>query len=87
MKKLHLIFFLLACGFSEVYSQENAKSLPLTPLPLTDLSAFQPTTANWKIVGNVFADRRVDQALEGFPGTGILAKVTNPKNRGKIITR
>jgi hypothetical protein len=87
MKRLHLIFFLLIGGFPEVYSQENTKSLPLTPLPLTDLSAFQPTTANWKIAGNVFADRRVDQALEGFPGTGILANLSDPQNRGHLFTR
>ncbi|GAB3925807.1 family 16 glycoside hydrolase [Larkinella terrae] len=87
MRNLLLMVGVLMAGFSESYSQEKAKRLPLTPLPLTDLSAFRPTTANWKIVGNAFADRQVEQALEGFPGTGVLANLSDPQNRGHLFTR
>ncbi|MFC5411949.1 family 16 glycoside hydrolase [Larkinella bovis] len=87
MKRLRLLFFIWICGFSAGFSQNTTKTLPLTPLPLTDLSAFRPTTANWKIVGNVFANRQIDQALEAFPGTGVLANLSDPQNRGHLFTR
>lgn len=37
-----------------------AQQSPLTPLPLTDLSAFRPQAGNWQIVGGVSMDPNVD---------------------------
>lgn len=64
-----------------------ADRLPLQPLPLNDLSAFQPTTSNWQIVGNAYADRNAPQMLEGIPGNGVLANISDAKNRGHLFTK
>ena len=66
---------------------ESAESLPSEKLLLNDLSAFSSTGANWKIVGNVFADMRTDQVLTTQPGKGILANMSDEKNRAHLFTR
>ncbi len=65
----------------------SSDRLPLQPLSLNDLSAFKPTTANWQIVGNAFADRNVPQMLEGTPGKGVLANISDSKNRAHLFSK
>ncbi|MFY0256133.1 DUF1080 domain-containing protein [Chitinophaga sp. 30R24] len=48
-------------------------------LPLTDLSAFQQPSANWRIAGNVKADLQQVNALETGVGSGILVNVVDKK--------
>ncbi|GAB4032876.1 3-keto-disaccharide hydrolase [Spirosoma jeollabukense] len=65
-----------------------AQPAPLAgiPLPLNDLSAFAPSTPNWRIVGNVRADLNKANTLNTDKGTGILANIpldkapADPKN-------
>src|SRR5688572_7074240 len=70
-----------------VGQNESAGSLPSEKLLLNDLSAFSSTGTNWKIVGNVFADMRTDQVLTPQPGKGILANISDEKNRAHLFTR
>ncbi|TXG38487.1 family 16 glycoside hydrolase [Seonamhaeicola maritimus] len=46
--------------------------LPFKTITLNDLSGFKPTGANWKIVGNVIADRSKEKTFFTEEGTGIL---------------
>jgi hypothetical protein len=48
---------------------------PGTSIPLNDLSAFQSSTSNWRIVGAVRADLNKANILATDNGTGILANV------------
>lgn len=68
------------------FEEPPADRLPMLALPLNDLSAFQPTTANWQIAGNAYADRNVPQMLEAVPGKGVLANISDPKNRAHLFT-
>ncbi|KAB7732406.1 DUF1080 domain-containing protein [Rudanella paleaurantiibacter] len=48
-------------------------------VPLTDLSAFQKTSANWRIVGDASASLTQANTLSTQPGTGVLANVPPAK--------
>ena len=52
-----------------------------TALPLADLSQFQTPAANWKIVGDVWADPAKDHAIATGAGTGILANLPERINK------
>jgi len=81
-----IVFFLRMMSTIAFTSERPADRLPLVTLPLNDLSAFKPTTGNWQIVGNAFADRNVPQMLEGMPGKGVLANISDAKNRAHLFT-
>ena len=59
---------------------------PLPSLPLTTLSAFRPTSANWRIAGAATADRSRPLALTDDPGTGVLVNTPAPGARGNLFT-
>jgi hypothetical protein len=81
-----VILFLASMISSALAGPGTPDRLPLMPLPLNDLSAFRPTTANWQIAGNAFADRNTPQMLEGMPGKGVLVNLSDPKNRAHLFT-
>ncbi|CAG5000107.1 hypothetical protein DYBT9275_02389 [Dyadobacter sp. CECT 9275] len=85
MKFQILTIILLLCGAMNSIAGP-ADRLPLRSLPLNDLSAFKPTTANWQIVGNAYADRHVAQMLAAMPGKGVLANISDTQNRGHLFT-
>lgn len=65
---------------------QASPGLPFRLLPLDDLSAFHSEGSNWKIAGNVYADRHQEQALTITPGTGILANLSDPQNRSHLFS-
>lgn len=87
---MSLVLLILCVGLAEgsVTKRKPApEALPPTKLLLNDLSPFRPTGANWKIVGDVYADLHTEQAMDGRPGKGILANLSDPKNRAHLFTR
>jgi hypothetical protein len=60
--------------------------LPPSAIALTDLRAFRPTSANWRIAGDVSADRARPLALVAEPGTGVLVNVPTDAAKGHLLT-
>ena len=83
---LLILCFVLAEG-SVMKGKPVPEALPPVKLPLNDLSGFRPTGANWKIVGDVSADLHTEQVMEGSSGKGVLANLSDPKNRAHLFTR
>ncbi|MFN0181688.1 MAG: DUF1080 domain-containing protein [Gemmatimonadales bacterium] len=63
-----------------------SRTLPPVPVSLATLSAFQPTTTNWSIVGVASADRGRPLTLATEPGTGVLVNSPVPGARGNLFT-
>lgn len=80
-------WFLSIAGISIAQNGPFADALPGNKLFLNDLSGFRAAGFNWKIVGNVSADMKKDQALNAAPGKGILANLSDEKNRTHLFTR
>lgn len=74
--KTHFRWLLSAC-FAIGTRLVLAQPAPLAgiPLPLNDLSAFAPSTPNWRIVGAVRADLNKANTLITDKGTGVLANI------------
>jgi hypothetical protein len=60
--------------------------LPAQSITLTDLRAFRPTAANWRIAGGATADRSRDLALQAEPGTGVLVNSPTDAAKGHLLT-
>jgi len=60
--------------------------LPAQSIPLTDLRAFRPTAANWRIAGGATADRSRNLALQAEPGTGVLVNSPSDAAKGHLLT-
>src|SRR5690606_19956067 len=58
--------------------------LPFKEVILNDLSAFKTEGTNWKVVGNVIADRVKENTLVSSEGTGVLIN-TNDKDKNQPI--
>ncbi|GEO04367.1 hypothetical protein AAE02nite_20310 [Adhaeribacter aerolatus] len=68
----------MAQALAKSVSQEK---LPAQTIHLTDLKAFSPVKKKqWRLAGQVFADRKKDKHLEISRGTGILVLQPQPKN-------
>ena len=63
-----------------------SRALPPQSVSLSDLTAFQPTSANWRVVGNATADRNLPLAMAAEPGTGVLVNTPAPATRGNLFT-
>ena len=63
-----------------------SRALPPEAVSLASLSAFRPTSANWKIVGAATADRSLPLAMAEEPGTGVLINTPAPGARGNLLT-
>lgn len=62
-----------ACTQHESESIMQGSSLPPESVSLINLAEFRPVQgSNWKIAGDVYANRHEDQHLEATEGTGIL---------------
>ncbi|TXE06225.1 DUF1080 domain-containing protein [Seonamhaeicola algicola] len=61
-------------------------SLPFKTLNLNDLSAFKPSGSNWKIVGNVIADRQKEKTLIDEDGVGILFNANDQEFNKQLFT-
>lgn len=61
-------------------------TLPSQSLPLGDLRAFRPTSANWRIAGGAAADRTRPLALEAEAGTGVLVNLPSTGANGHLFT-
>src|SRR4029078_5881955 len=64
----------------------SAGLLPARSIPLTDLSAFRPTSANWRVAGGATVDRNRALALQGEPGTGVLVNSPTDAAKGHLFT-
>jgi Domain of Unknown Function (DUF1080) len=60
--------------------------LPFKEVSLNDLSAFKTEGSNWKIVGNVIADRVKEKTFTSSEGTGVLLNVNDKDNNAPIFT-
>ena len=67
-------------------AQAQSHGLPLTPLPLDDLSAFQAVASNWQVAGSVQADRHTDHALDAESGTGVLVNRPTEEAHDNLFT-
>lgn len=66
--------------------EEVPSKLPLTPLTLDDLSAFEPVGTNWLVVGSVLSDHTQEKHLLTEAGTGILVNQNDENNRDNLHT-
>jgi hypothetical protein len=84
MKAIYLRRSLLYFVYSFSLLSMHAQNL----LPLTNLSFFQDPGPSWSIVGNVNSGLADKAVLSVFPGTGILANLSDISYRGQdIITK
>jgi hypothetical protein len=60
--------------------------LPAQSIPLTDLRAFRPTAANWRVAGGASADRSRALALQAEPGSGVLVNTPTDAAKGHLLT-
>lgn len=82
---------LVSAGLLLGYTMATAQpgSTPGVPIPLNDLSAFAPATANWRMAGSVRADLAKPNTLVTDKGTGVLVNIpltnapADAKNPGK----
>ncbi len=91
-----LILLIASCKREEVkFSQAAVKKemkkkaknyLPFTHIELNDLSGFKPTGKNWKIVGDVIADRTKRRTVTSSPGSGILLNTNDAKKNKNLFT-
>ncbi len=79
-----LAAFVAATGSAQAPTASRA--LPPQSVSLTTLSAFRPTTANWKIVGAATADRSLPLTMAETPGAGVLVNTPVPGARGNLFT-
>ena len=83
-----LPFILLAALASAGEGQAPAPGidLPAQSVSLADLSAFRPTSANWKVAGGVTAERRQPLAMTAQKGAGILVNLPATNAKGDVFT-
>lgn len=82
------VLALLAClgttGAASAQSQPVASDM--TVLPLNDLSAFRPVADNWRIAGEVTADRNQKEAIKATSGKGVLVNIPTEKKKDNLLT-
>ena len=84
----------LSILFAATFAATGSAQAPTAPsrallrdsVSLASLSAFRPTSANWKIVGAATADRNLPLAMAEEPGTGVLVNRPTPGARGNLFT-
>jgi len=91
---LLLILLIFACKNDPTLIEEETatlipevpRTLPMTALPLEDLSQFKVDAQNWQIAGNVYSDWTTEQSLEASEGKGILVNKPTDTEKGNIMT-
>ncbi len=77
---LNRIAFILCFALVLITAKAQTEFYKLTPLPLTDLSAFRNPADNWKITGPVSAS--FDKTVAAYKkGSGVLFNAFDPKVR------
>ncbi|WKN43742.1 family 16 glycoside hydrolase [Tunicatimonas pelagia] len=83
---LSSFFILISCTTSDYIENTTLTYLPSQAISLTELSAFEESSANWSLAGSVYANRSEKSALEVEPGTGILANQPREDAQGNLFT-
>ncbi|MGV3503708.1 MAG: 3-keto-disaccharide hydrolase [Adhaeribacter sp.] len=78
--------YLLACCLATLATESRGQNPALTPLPLTDLSAFKPLDDNWKLAGDVAFDPFKPGKAKTTAGTGILVNQPGKGSNGHLFT-
>src|SRR5690606_38729632 len=65
---------------------KQMEALPFTDIELNDLSNFNSTGSNWKVVGSVIADRSNEKTMETSEGTGVLVNTGDAEKNEHITT-
>jgi hypothetical protein len=60
--------------------------LPAQSIALSDLRAFRPTSANWRVAGGASVDRSRNLAMSAEPGTGVLVNSPTDAAKGHLLT-
>ena len=87
-----MLFFFVSCSEKPKKPQEVTTKieldsyLPFQSIELEDLSAFQEATENWKIVGNVYADRAKNKSISTTEGVGVLTNRPNEESKDNLFT-
>ncbi len=90
-----LCFLLLLAGCQEAgeappsqekEQEEAPEALPFNKIELTDLSGFQPTSANWSITGSVLSDHTVEGDIKTTEGTGVLVNQNTENEKDHLFT-
>jgi hypothetical protein len=77
---------LLVRAASAQPARPERADLPPNAISLTSLSAFRPAAANWKIAGDVSADRTRPLVLVAEAGTGVLVNAPTDAAKGHLFT-
>jgi hypothetical protein len=86
--RLYFLLFGLFLLHPEGFSQSPAQQAQaLTPVALTDLSAFKPATPNWTLAGDVSFDPLKGGKGKTNPGTGVLVNTPGKSNNGHLLTQ
>ena len=78
------VFLFLPKGPS--IAQNPTDVFALTPLPLTDASAFKSLPGNWKLVSDVTFDPLKGGKAKTAAGTGVLVNTPGKSNNGHLFT-
>jgi len=98
----HSAYLILTIGFLFFYSCSSeqtapieteaekfvppANYLPFTKIDLSDLSAFDSTGDNWRVVGDITSDRTKEKTMFAEEGTGILYNANDQEKNKNIQT-
>jgi hypothetical protein len=75
----NVVIYVLFCLPISLFAQKE--------LPLTDMSFWtQKDKTNWQIVGDVTADLSKHDAFTTAAGTGVLANLPSPQNKGNLLS-
>lgn len=77
---------ILATLFMVSFAANAQPRLPLQPMSLESLAAFDKPGENWKLAGTVQADRHIRHDLVISPGTGILVNQPSEGARTNLYT-
>lgn len=85
---LFLFFSILsACNHTSETEQKSLQVLPFSSLKLTSLDGFRQTEGNnWKVAGDVYANRKAEHHLQASDGTGVLVNVPDEKEKDNLFT-
>ncbi|NID10114.1 DUF1080 domain-containing protein [Fibrella aestuarina] len=81
-------FFLLLTTFLPwtIDSSAQRNEIPFQQIDLQNLSAFKPTSSNWKVVSDVFYDLNTAGKGSTKAGTGIAVNALSTKDNGHLFT-
>lgn len=72
---------------ADALEQPVLTTLPFTELKLNDLSSFEPTGKNWRVVGDVFMDRTKEHYVQPGEGQGVLLNSPSAIDSSQLFTK